>query len=397
MIGCEYRVITFDPDINQYYNKYRLLYYGKLYTGNKNMNDIKEQKCKLCGGAMRFDPAKGLLVCDFCGNEVEINGEEEEKSESLERIEGFDFNALNDQAFKEGAVSLPVYNCVSCGAEVIAPAEQMALTCPYCGNNIVLTDKASGGLRPDAVIPFSIIPDSLPGAVRHFYQNKKLLPKGFFSDSTMGKVTGVYVPFWVFGGKLNGRLNYSADKSSSTRSGDYIITSVDHYRLVRDVELSFADVPVDAGGKIDDSLMDSLEPFRTSEAKPFDMRYLAGFTADRFDEHKDKISNRAESRMSASTGNAALPIAGAGYESVSYSGGKLTAAIKARYMLFPVYMFDILHNNERYHFAVNGQTGKVVGKLPLDKNASRMYFLKWTAILSGGMFFLSVLKYLLGY
>ena len=362
------------------------------------MNDIKEQKCGLCGGAMRFDPAKGMLVCDFCGNEIEISTDkEDEEKESSKRIEGFDFNALNDQAFKEDAESLPVYNCVSCGAEVIAPKEQIALTCPYCGNNIVLTDKASGGLRPDAVIPFSIVSDSLPQAVRQFYKGKKLLPKGFFSDSTMGKVTGVYVPFWVFGGKLSGRLDYSGDKSSTTRSGDYIITSVDHYRLLRDVELSFADVPVDASGKIDDSLMDSLEPFRTSEARPFDMRYLAGFTADRFDEQKDKISGRAESRMSKSTGNAALPIAGAGYESVSYSGGKLTAAVKARYMLFPVYLFDIHHDNKRYHFAVNGQTGKVVGKLPLDKNVSRMYFIKWTAILSGAMFLFSFLKYMLGY
>ena len=367
------------------------------------MSDIKEQKCGLCGGPMRFDPAKGKLVCDYCGNEIEITeatGEKDEngeKDEKAKRVEGFDFTALNDQAMQADAETLPVYNCVSCGAEVIAPREQMALTCPYCGNNIVLTDKTSGGLRPDGVIPFTIVPDSLPAAVRRFYKNKKLLPKGFFSNSTMGKVTGVYVPFWLFGGKLSGLLNYSGETSSSSRSGDYIITSVNHYRLVRDVELSFADVPVDASGKIDDSLMDSLEPFRSSEAKPFDMRYLAGFTADRFDEPKNKISKRAESRMNTSAGNAALARAGAGYESVSYSGGKLTASINAKYLLFPVYMFDILHNYEHYHFAVNGQTGKVVGKLPLDKTASRMYFFKWTGIFTGIMLLFSILKYLLGY
>ena len=213
----------------------------------------------------------------------------------------------------------------------------------------------------------------------------------------MGKVTGVYVPFWVFSGEVKGTLGYKAQTSSSSRSGDYIITQTNHYQLVRDAALAFDNLPVDASGRIEDRLMDSLEPFNTAEAKPFDMRYLAGFTADRFDQKKDDISARASARMKNTTYSIVDSQAAANYGSVSRTSGRLNANVKARYILFPVYMFDISHHGTNYHFAVNGQTGKVVGDIPTDSSVSFLYFLKRFAIVGGGLFAVSVAKYLLGF
>ena len=355
---------------------------------------------------MRFDPPTGKLVCDFCGTVMDIPKVEpaaqtkpkkpapKPKDESA--VEGFDFSALNDQASDAAAESLPVYNCVSCGAEVIAPAEQMALTCPYCGNNIVLTEKVTGSLRPDGVIPFKIVSGDLPDAVNRYYKDKKLLPKGFFSESTMGSVTGVYLPFWVFGGRLSGSLTFRGEKSRTRREGDYVVTTTDYYQLDRDASMAFQDVPVDASGKVDDKLMDSLEPFDMSQVQPFDMRYLAGFTADRFDQKKQDISSRAEQRMQNSAGTVVEARAGRGYANVRKTGGKLKADLTAKYLLFPVYMFDINHGKKSYHFAVNGQTGKVVGELPIDKGVSWMYFLKRFGILAGIILLLSFGTYMLG-
>ena len=141
-----------------------------------------------------------MLVCDYCGTKTELpknkdaegkkeTGKEKKKPDKTEddEIGGFDFDSLDDLVTDPNAMNLPVYNCVSCGAEVIAPPEQMALTCPYCGNNIVLTEKVTGKLRPDGVIPFRIQAKDLPAAVNSFYKDKKLLPRKFFSESTMGK------------------------------------------------------------------------------------------------------------------------------------------------------------------------------------------------------------------
>lgn len=388
------------------------------------MSQIAEQKCPACGAPLRFDPASGKLVCDYCGTVTELASPEKQDkkdsghmkkpsqtrpsgqaqnaaagnggSEDGEGIEGFDFDSLTDMITDPAAMDLPIYNCVSCGAEVIAPAEQMALTCPYCGNNIVLTQKVTGKLRPDGVIPFKISAKELPAAVRHFYRDKKLLPRNFFSQSTMGKVTGVYVPFWVFSGDVGGVLQYRAQTSSSSRSGDYIITQTNYYRLVRDAALSFDNLPVDVSGRIEDRLMDSLEPFHTSEIQPFDMRYLSGFTADRFDQKKDDIAARAEARMKNTTYKLVNAQAAAGYGSAERTGGRLKADLKAKYILFPVYLFDISHGGKNYHFAVNGQTGKVVGDIPTDSGVSFLYFLKRFAIVGGGLVAISVAKYMLG-
>ena len=359
------------------------------------MEHVKEQKCPNCGGALRFDPEKGRLVCDHCGTEIELTAAGQ-ASDQME-VQGFDFGGLNEQATDPNAAALPVYNCVSCGAEVIAPAEQVALTCPYCGNNIVLTDKVSGKLRPDGVIPFRIASNELPDAVSRFYRGKKLLPKSFFSESSMGKVTGVYIPFWSFSGRMSGTLRYNASNTRSHRSGDYIVTDTDHYALTRDVSVDFNDIPVDASSKIENDLTESLEPFRMEDVKPFDMRYLAGFTADRFDQAQDDIAERARQRMYTTALAASSARATAGYGSANRTGGELRADVRARYLLLPMYLFSIRFGEKDYRFAVNGQTGKVVGDLPTDKSVSRAYFLRRAGAVLAAAMLLSLAKYMLGW
>ena len=364
---------------------------------------LKEQKCPACGGSMSFDPVSGKLVCDYCGTAVEIKEEAPAPAASAaapsaaasSKTEGFDFNSMNSQVTDVNAEALPVYNCVSCGAEVIAPPSQIALTCPYCGNNIVLTEKVSGNLRPNGVIPFKITSKQLPDAMKRFYRGKALLPRNFFSESTMGKVTGVYVPFWVFSGKVHGRMTFSADKNNSYRQGNYEITETSTYDLDRAVSASFDSVPVDASGRVEDKLMDSMEPFDMSEVKPFDMRYLAGFTADRFDVAKDDIAKRAEERVLSSAANIAAGSV-TGFTNIHRKHSDVVYDLNAKYLLFPVYLFDIMHGGKNYNFAVNGQTGKVVGEIPTDSSVSLQYFLTRAVPVAAVVLLISFVRYMMG-
>lgn len=357
------------------------------------MEQIAEQKCPACGAPMRFDPQRKKLVCDYCGTEADITPDVPTAEAD---VQGVDFAALQSQVTDADAAQVPIYNCVSCGAEVIAPPEQAALTCPYCGNNIVLTEKVSGKLRPDGVIPFRIDKKQLPAAMTSFYKGKVLLPRRFFSESAMGKVTGVYVPFWIFNGRLTGRLEYHAERTDSHRSGDYEVRETSHFAEARDVDVAFADLPVDASGRVSDALMDSLEPFDISAAQPFDMRYLAGFTADRFDRTKEDVAARAEARMRSTAENAAASTLAGQYDSVRQTGGKLQAKLTARYMLLPVYLFSLTHAGKDYEFAVNGQTGRVVGSLPTDSGVSLVYFLKRAGAVAAAVVALMAVRYLMG-
>ncbi|MBQ9437640.1 MAG: hypothetical protein IJU50_04855 [Lachnospiraceae bacterium] len=368
-----------------------------------SVEKVQKQECPFCGGALRFDAVSGKQVCDYCGAKIEIQepsaeGEnpDAENQAGEENISGFDFAALGDQALREDAEDVPIYTCNSCGAELIAPPEQAALTCPYCGNNIVLTQKVSGKLRPDGLIPFKIDAKALPGAVQEFYKGKKLLPRRFFSENTMGKVQGVYVPFWVFGGEVSGNLSFSGEKRSIHQDGDYEITETRHFAMNRQVSMTFENVPVDASGRIDDALMDSMEPFHMENVVPFDMRYLAGYTADRFDVAKEEMTERARGRMFTTAEGVVRPKVEAGFSNVRRTGGNLNTKLNVKYLLFPVYMFSIKYGGQEYAFAVNGQTGKVSGNLPQDKGVSRKYFFIRFFGTAGAILGLFILKYMFG-
>ena len=357
------------------------------------MEQIKEQKCQNCGGTMVFDPEKDLLRCEFCGSTIDLSQENPDSG----GVAGFDFDSLQESASVPDAEALPIYNRRSCGAEIIAAPEQMTLTCPYCRNNLVMTEKVSGSLRPDGVVPFKFTADRLPSLLQEFYKDKILLPKDFFSAGTMSDITGVYVPFWIFNGDLKGLFTYSGQNTMSHREGDYNVINTAHYILNRDAGVSFRDLPVDVSGKIDDALMDSLEPFDLTEARPFDIGYLAGFAADRFDVPKKDISERAEKRMRNSANAIVDQMAGAGYMNVHRLRGDFSADMKVRYLLLPVYLFSISHNGTDYSFAVNGQTGKVVGNIPTDGKVSRNHFLKRFLIAGGIVALIVLIKYLLGW
>lgn len=384
---------------------------------------VVEEKCPNCMAPLRFDPASGKKCCNFCGSVFAIAEEkkpeqkivpegasrqsEKEGRKQLKahpgkpegreaEIQGFDFASLDERVSCADASELPVYNCVSCGAEIINAAPQFSLRCPYCGNNIILADKISGPLRPDGVIPFRITPEELPAAVDRFYKHKVLLPKNFFSESRMGKVTGIYVPFWVFNGKVSGRQQVYATQIRSHVEGKYEVTESSNYELELDVAMRFQELPVDASSKLDDTMMDTLEPFDLSEVKNFRTDYLQGFAADRFDVEKKDLSERALGRVRRSVHVCVERAIRKNYSQTSAAGGTLQADIDAKYLLFPVYSFQIHFGGEAYNFTVNGQTGKVVGELPKDRKIRLRYFLLRTLLITIGLMAWHIVRYFMG-
>lgn len=329
---------------------------------------LSEQKCQACGAPLRFDPASGRSVCDWCGSSYEI-------SEEGELGAG---GARPDQA---GPETLPVYSCESCGAEIVTGATDASVHCPYCGNNIVLTEQVSGGLTPDGIIPFKFDKKQLPEEVNNFYKNKRLMPKGFFTGSTLEDASGVYVPYWLFDTDLNGSLVYDCTKCSEHREGDYIVSEEEHFDVRRDVSMRFESVPVNASKRMDNTLMESVEPFDYSGLKPFDMGYLSGFMADRFDKGSDAVKGRAMDRMDESAYAIADRDARKGYSGANRKGGKfMPQNVNAKYMLLPVYTFGVKWGDKKYDYAMNGQTGKVVGNVPISGGKAVLFWLLSFAI-----------------
>lgn len=335
-----------------------------------------QYKCPCCGAALAFDAEGGEMKCAACDNTY-----------TVEAAEAFTHAETSDQAFDWGNYKFDItdehldetvsYICKSCGAEIEAVGTTIATHCPYCDNEVVINEKASDVLKPNGVIPFKIDKKKLPEVLNAFYKKRKLLPKGFFDENKLREIQGVYVPFWLYNCSISGKAMLNAEKIVTRRSGDYIITDTFHYLLERDGEMSFENIPADASVKMDNALMDSLEPFDFSEVVPYSSGYLSGYLADRFDTSPETEAERASVRMDKSLTDV-LKNDSLGYTSVYLKAKNMQITEPdIRYVLLPVYIINTEYDGKKYQLAVNGQTGKVVGEVPTCKKRKAMYF--WRA------------------
>ena len=190
---------------------------------------------------------------------------------------------------------MKTYSCSTCGAELIANETTAVMRCPYCGNQTIVPGQFSGSIRPDHIIPFAHTKDQAISSYHQYYQKRFLLPKSFLTDNHVSEIQGVYVPFWLFSGKASIDATYDAVDVQSSQEYE----TLTHYDVTRKGYLSYEKVPTDASERMEDALMDSVEPYNMEEIKPFSLSYLPGFLAERFDvEQKDNVE-RAHKRIKA--------------------------------------------------------------------------------------------------
>ena len=264
------------------------------------------------------------------------------------------------------AAGMKVYNCPSCGAELICEESTAASSCPYCGNPNVVPGQFSGTLRPDFVLPFKLNKEDAVKALKKYYRGKFFLPRSFTSGNHIQEIKGIYVPFWMFDGEAVGDARYEATRSHTYRSDDYEITETEHYDVYRSGAVAFEKIPVDASSKMPDDYMDSIEPYDYTELKPFSTAYLPGFLADKFDITVEQSRERADGRCE-NTLSAALRDTVKGYDSCHLNGGDISLKRgKVHYALLPVWILNTRWNDKDFLFAMNGQTGKLAGELPVS-------------------------------
>lgn len=352
---------------------------------------ISNYQCPACTGPLRFDGKTGRLQCDYCGSSFSVQEIEALYREKDEAAAAASQQAHADDVSLEGEWStganwakeqgLRAYNCPSCGAELICDATTAATSCPYCGNPSIVPGQLSDMLKPDYVIPFKLSKEDAKAALKRYYSGKKLLPRVFSEQNHIEEIKGVYVPFWLIDGTAEADMQFSATRVTSIPQGNYMVTTTDYYRVRRTGAVSFEKIPVDASSKMPDEHMDAIEPFDYSELKPFSNAYLPGFLAERYDMEPEACYPRADERA----GNTAAGLVAqtvSGYSSVTPQGKQIRIRRgRVSYALLPVWMLSTRWNGQNYLFAMNGQTGKLIGDLP----ASTGRALGWFAGVTGGV------------
>ena len=349
--------------------------------------EITTYQCPACTGPLHFVGESGKLECDYCGQSYEVAeieklfGEKEaasvetqEKAEAAQEREKAAAAEMGLAWDSQETAGMKAYNCPSCGAELICDATTAATSCPYCGNPTIVPGQFTGGLRPELLIPFKLDKQAAVAALKKYYQGKKFLPTAFRDQNHIQEIQGVYVPFWLCDCQVDAAATYAATNSRTWKEGDYEITETDHYRVDRSGRVGFEKIPVDASTKMPDAHMDAIEPYDYSELRPFSTAYLPGFLADKYDVTQQDSLPRIETRAQNSA-ETELRNTVQGYDGVTVESQNFRVNhTAAKYALMPVWMLSTKWNGQNFLFAMNGQTGKLVGDLPIDNGKRLAWF-----------------------
>ena len=387
------------------------------------MAGIMDYHCPNCGGALAFDAGTQKLKCPYCDSlfspedfqaKDENLGENAQAGESLDAESAAAYAAAGsgpnvemapdnqtilqtgDQQVGDHTLTfegstqwgdaqdedLRVYGCPNCGAQVIADATTAATHCPYCGNVVVMEGQLSGDFKPDYLIPFQIDKDEAVAGFKKYITTEKYVPKVFSAQDHPEDIKGVYVPFWLFDADVDVDAWFDAENVRMWADRDYEYVETEYYELHRAGRIAMRHVPVDGSRKMLDELMESIEPYDFSKAVPFQTAYLAGYLADRYDVGYAECADRANGRMKTSAMES-IRATTHSYNRVSVRQENFDwKHAKITYALYPVWLLQTSWQGKNYLFAMNGQTGKFVGDLPLDHKAFMRHRIVICVILS---------------
>lgn len=372
-------------------------------------------QCPNCMGPLHYVGGSGKLECDFCGSsftpaEVEAayaakqQAADEKARTAAVRAEAGEqsrFDAMTEEATGASSVvtdevinaavavgaaaespidsylsraswndderaGMRTYVCSSCGAQLTVDATTAIQECPYCGNQAMAPGAFVDGAKPDVLIPFKLDKAAAEQALTTYYKGKKFLPNEFAAQNRVAHVQGVYVPFWLYNGTASGQGTFEARNIRVWREGKYEITQTDVYRAWRQGASEFSRIPADGSAKMPDGHMDAIEPFDYSELVPFSVAYLPGYSAERYDQDANDCQYRAIRRMENTLADQ-LRGTVTGYDQVD--PGNVDADVKftdPQQALLPVWMLHTRWKDSDYLFAMNGQTGRLVGDLPVS-------------------------------
>lgn len=361
---------------------------------------VVNYQCPNCSAGLSFDSKTQKMVCEFCDSSFTVEElekiKEQELREAAEEKSGH-WEGFSPEQWQEGDMAgMKVWNCPSCGAELIAEETTGAMKCPYCDNPMVMPEQFDGLYRPDFVIPFKKSKKDALETLKKHYLNKPLLPRVFKEENHLEEVKGMYVPFWLYDLKASGRFTYEGIHTRIYEDSKYRYTENSIFHITRKGSMEFQKIPVDGSERIDDTMMESIEPFAYEEMEPFQLSYLSGYAADKYDMEPDELTDRVHTRVKSSMQEMFLETV-KGYDEVRTKQADMRISEKGdvKYGLFPVWFLNTRWNGQQYTFLMNGQTGRMTGDLPVGRDLLVQYWLKrhipLTLILTAGAVILRLL------
>lgn len=354
-------------------------------------------QCPNCGAPLQFKPKDKTVTCDYCDTKFDVPTLEALYAQKEARAAAADAarkvrwktDGAGQAWSDDEAAHLQTYTCSSCGAEIVCDENTMATECCYCGNPTLIPSRFSGMLKPDYVIPFKKTKEEAVAALKQFYQGRWLLPRAFTANNRVEAIQPMYVPFWLFHAQVTATAAFRAEDDAVFETPDETLIETSIYHCDRTGTLAFHRIPVDGSQKMDDTYMESIEPFDYSEMVPFSPAYFAGYLADKYDIDAEAAVPRADERLSQSA-FAILEDTVDNHQRRTFEDGVVHKDEgTVEYAMAPVWILTTRYDGKPHTFMMNGQTGKMAGSLPYDKAKSYEYGAALAVVLVPVLYFLA--------
>lgn len=320
-------------------------------------------KCPCCGGYLEFDPAQQKFKCLYCG---QLLSESDLQEQSAEKEAAFEA-AQAEEAPKADQEHLRTYQCQMCGAEIVTDDTTAATRCYFCHSPVVLHDRLDDEFRPDGVIPFKLDKETAEKQFMEYIRKKKFVDRAFFNGAQLEMFSGVYYPWWYADVEGTAQFDGEGNRVDVTSTMTHIITTTRVYAVERQGRLTFRNMARKALMKADGKLADGIHPYDVSGIKPYASGYLSGFLAEKRDVPE---ASAKQEMIGEATGYASEMMKQKhSFNSLSGSTKFQPDNVKMKYVLLPAWVLTWKGGKDGapYYYMMNGQTGRVCGKLPIDK------------------------------
>jgi hypothetical protein len=335
-----------------------------------DIHALEKHACSACGAQAEWNPAKQLLVCPFCGTATPFAVDA-----ATGAIEELDLaKALRDLPDEDRGwqTEKRTVQCQSCKAVSVFDPERVGQNCEFCGSpSLVDYKEIKAPIRPQSLLPFTVTEANVREQIRKWYASKWLAPNKLRTRALVDRVHGVYIPYWTFDAHVvcpwDAEAGHYYYTTETYREGGQTRTrQVRHVRwepASGEVRHFFDDEPVPGTQGVATRLLKQVEPFPTTELKPYDTAFLSGFVIEHYQIVLFDAAKRSQEQMNAQLYQmCAAQIPGDTFRNLqihpAYSGQTF------KHILVPVWLLTYNFSAKVYQVVVNGVTGRMAGDYP---------------------------------
>jgi len=324
-------------------------------------------RCPSCGASTRFDVAAGGVACEHCGYVAPTPSQAQ--AGPAKRHE-FTLAALAAGAQGWG-VERRQLHCEACGADLALAEGALSTTCPFCASAQVNVRAAAGdGLRPGGVLPFTVPPEATRSKAQAWLGKGWFQPSELAGSARLESFTGIYLPFWVFGARVDAQWKAEVGYEETETYLDMRDLKQKTRRVVRwrwesgSAEVAANHVPVVGTSRVKARVLADILPFDLEAVKPFTPDYLAGWQAQGFDVPLPTAWETGKATLRETAQGACRSQIRSGHVRNFHMTADFVDETW-RYVLLPVYVSAYRYQDQAYQVMVNGQTGVVAGQKPI--------------------------------